>query len=237
VGNPGRPALVCRAGSVDRAETDAPGKMGKPLPDFTVLEPPSPGADTGPAQEIWFRVQRAILVRMAPAGIGAPVISGWITLLIYPCFFLALKWFAHWLGDDTNPPGLFLFPVWVTPILLSILLAPALAVFDPLQTKGELPVYIAVRPTTDGSIVLAKLVMAVAMSALTGVITAASTCLWLVLLGTETLFSKAGLVTPYGPVDCLTWCVPALLLMILWIWKNLVAGIGAGLTGRTPGLS
>ncbi len=178
--------------------------------------------------QFWFEWRRQ--------GLVLPVISGWITLLIYPCFFLALKWFAHWLGNDTNPPGLFLFPVWVTPIFLSILLSPALAVFDPLQTKGELPVYIAVRPLANDSFVLAKLAMALATSALTSVITVASTCLWLVLLGKEALFSKAGLVTPYGPVDCLTWCVPALLLMILWIWKNLVAGIGAGLTGRTPWL-
>ena len=70
-GIPAALALVRRAGRVDRAETDATGKMGKPIPDFPVLEPPAPGADTGSAPEIWFRVPRAILVRMAPAGMGA----------------------------------------------------------------------------------------------------------------------------------------------------------------------
>jgi hypothetical protein len=46
------------------------------------------------------------------------------------------------------------------------------------------------------------------------------------------LFSKAGLVTPYGPVAFMTGCVPVVLLLVIWTWKNLVAGIGAGLTGR-----
>ena len=31
----------------------------------------------------------------------------------------------------------------------------------------------------------------------------------------------------------LTGCVPGLLLLVIWTWKNLVAGMGAGLTGRS----
>jgi hypothetical protein len=31
----------------------------------------------------------------------------------------------------------------------------------------------------------------------------------------------------------MTGCVPVLLLLVIWTWKNLVAGIGVGLTGRS----
>jgi hypothetical protein len=48
----------------------------------------------------------------------------------------------------------------------------------------------------------------------------------------EILLSKDGLVTPFGPVAFMPGCVPVLLLLVIWTWKNLVAGIGAGLTGR-----
>jgi hypothetical protein len=52
------------------------------------------------------------------------------------------------------------------------------------------------------------------------------------LIGEGPLFSKAGLVTPYGTVSYTTGCAPAVLLLVIWTWKNLVAGIGAGLSGR-----
>ena len=52
------------------------------------------------------------------------------------------------------------------------------------------------------------------------------------IMGTGTLFSKAGSVTPYGPVALAIGCVPLLLLLVILTWKNMVAGIGAVLTGR-----
>ena len=56
--------------------------------------------------------------------------------------------------------------------------------------------------------------------------------LCLALMEKEILLSKDGLVTPFGPVAFLAGCVPVLLLLVIWTWKNLVAGIGAGMTGR-----
>jgi hypothetical protein len=68
---------------------------------------------------------------------------------------------------------------------------------------------------------------------LTWLLTGVALCLCLELVGTGALFSKAGLVTPFGPVAYMTGCVPGLLLLVIWTWKNLVAGIGVGLTGRS----
>ena len=87
---------------------------------------------------------------------------------------------------------------------------------------------------TNGGFVMAKLAMALVTSSLD----LAGHCaafLCLALMEKEILLSKDGLVTPFGPVAFMTGCVPVLLLLVIWTWKNLVAGIGAGLTGR-PGL-
>jgi hypothetical protein len=118
------------------------------------------------------------------------------------------------------------------PLLFSGVVGHALGKFDPLDSTRELPVYIAVRPMTDGGFVMAKLLMALAVSVLTWLLTLAGACLCLVIMGTGTLFSKAGSVTPYGPVALAIGCVPLLLLLVILTWKNMVAGIGAVLTGR-----
>ena len=156
-----------------------------------------------------------------------PGICGGMTFLIFP---LILKCF-QWAGADTFPPEV-MPGMLVLPLMLSVLLTPALARFDSFHSANELPVYIAVRPVTNGGFVMAKLAMALTTSALTWLVTVASACFWLALMEKGALFSKAGLVTPYGTVSYTTGCVPALLLLVIWTWKNLVAGIGAGLTGR-----
>ena len=135
-----------------------------------------------------------------------------------------------WAGTTPSLVAI-LFCLLILPLGFSVLLAPALAKFDRRQSTGELPVYIAVRPMTNGGFVLAKLVMALATSALTWLIVVAA-FLCLVLMEEKILLSKDGLVTPFGPVPFMAGCVPVLLLLIIWTWKNLVAGIGAGLTGH-----
>jgi hypothetical protein len=154
-----------------------------------------------------------------------PVISGGIPLLMLP-FLLKL---FQWVGTDTVPPEVIL-SMLILPLVLSVLLAPTLAKFDPLRSLGDLPVYVAVRPMTNGGFVMAKLAMALATSALTWLCTLVPTFFWLALMG-----KKAGLVTPFGPLAYTTGCLPLslLLLLVIWTWKNLVAGISAGLTERT----
>ncbi len=156
-----------------------------------------------------------------------PCISGGMIFLILP---LVLKCF-QWVGAEAAPPEVIL-GVLILPLMLSVLLTPALARFDSFHSTTELPVYIAVRPMTNGEFVMAKLLMALATSALTWLVTVAACCFWLAVVERGPLLSNIGLVTLYGPVAFLTGCVPGLLLLVIWTWKNLVAGIGACLTGR-----
>ena len=166
-----------------------------------------------------------------------PGVSGAMAFLIVAIAAIPFVLFGKLSGGaGTDPETVllltqFMVPVLIMPLVLSILLAPALAKFDPLHSLGDLPVYIAVRPATNGDFVLAKVAMALATSVLTWLVTGAGLA-GLLLLEHGTLISKAGLVTPFGPLSFTTGCVPGFLLLVLWTWKNLVAGIGAGLTGR-----
>ena len=162
-------------------------------------------------------------------GLVLPGVWGGIALLVFPVLLTGFKW----VGVDTPSLEAILIILLVLPLALSLVWGYALAKFDLFHSTGELPVYIAVRPMTNGGFVMAKLVMALAASALTWLFTVAAACLCLAIVGTGTLFSKAGLVTPFGPVAYMTGCVPVLLLLVIWTWKNLVAGIGVGLTGRS----
>jgi len=161
-----------------------------------------------------------------------PGISGGMALLMVPCILIGFKLVGVGTGpSETNLRAELILPLLLLPLVISVLLGSVLAKFDRLHATDELPIYLAVRPMTNGGFVMAKLAMALATSALTWLITVAA-FFCLALLGKGTLFSKAGLVTPYGPVAFMTGCVPVLLLLVIWTWINLVAGIGAGLTGR-----
>jgi len=158
-----------------------------------------------------------------------PGISGGLALLVVPIALLA----TTKLGALNPPPLEVILSILVLmPLLFSGVIGHALGKFDPLDTTRELPVYIAVRPMTDGGFVMAKLVMALAAGVLTWLLTLAGACLCVVIMGTGTLFSKAAAVTPYGPAALAIGCVPLLLLLVILTWKNMVAGIGAVLTGR-----
>jgi hypothetical protein len=157
-----------------------------------------------------------------------PIISGVFALLVFPCFFLSLK-----MSDPVNAPPLeavLCMPLFV-PLVLSGVLAVALAKFDPLDSTGGLPIYMAVRPMTNGGFVMAKMAMALATSALTWLVTLVPVFFWLAVLGKGVSLSKAEEIRPYGTAALAIGCVPLLLLLVIWTWKNLVAGMGAGLTG------
>jgi hypothetical protein len=158
-----------------------------------------------------------------------PGFSGTMALVVFPfVFFVGFKWS----GVDAPPPEAILALMLFGPLLLSGVMGPAMAKFDLLGSTRELPVYISVRPMTNGGFVMAKLAMALASSALTLLISVAGICLCLAIAGKWTVFSKAGLITPLGPISYLTGCLPVLLLLVIMVWKNLMAGIGTGLTGR-----
>jgi hypothetical protein len=158
-----------------------------------------------------------------------PGFTAAMALLVIPCsMFVGFKW----TGVEPPPPEAVLILLLTGPLLLSGVMGPALAKFDLLGSSRELPVYISVRPMTNGGFVLAKLAMALASSVLTLMISVAGIGLCLAITGKWTLFSKGGLATPLGTISYLTGCLPVWLLLVLMVWKNLMAGIGTGLTGR-----
>ena len=158
-----------------------------------------------------------------------PSFSGAMACLVFPfMFFVGFKW----VGVDAPPPEAILALMLIGPLLLSGMMGAVMAKFDQLDSSRELPGYISVRPMTNGGFVMAKLAMALATSALTVLLNVAGAILCLAIAGKGTVFSQAGLVTPFGPVSYLAGCMPALLLLIVMTWKNLLAGMGTGLTGR-----
>ena len=169
-------------------------------------------------------------------GLLLPAISGGVA-----CLFIAVAFWFRKISGTAAPSGdpemvaslitFFILPILALPLIISALLAPRMSWFDRFHATGELPVYIAIRPMSNGGLVLAKLAMALATSILTWLVTAAA-CLCLALAEKDALFSSAGLVTPFGTVGFMTGCAPVLLLLVVWTWKNLVGGIGAGLTGH-----
>ena len=140
--------------------------------------------------------------------------------------------FVKAVGEGSPSVEAMLNILLMIPLVFSGLLATMSARFDTLDAIGEVPIYISIRPMTNGGFVIAKLVMALASSALTWLITAVVACSWLAFLGTGTLFSKLGAATHCGSMALALGCVPILVLLVIVTWKNLVGGIWVGLTGR-----
>ena len=176
--------------------------------------------DSAFTAQFWFEWQRQ--------GWLLPGITGALALVVFPCLAVVI----NRLGESPLPPVGIVTMMLLTPLMLSGAMGTTMAKFDPLDEAGELPVFIAVRPMTNGGFVLAKLAMALATSALTWLITVFGIGLVMWLLGTGGSFSKADSISPYGLVALLIGCVPIFLLLVILTWKNLVAGMGAGLTGR-----
>jgi hypothetical protein len=164
-------------------------------------------------------------------GLLLPGLSAGVAFTFVPLIYFIMKKF----GDAEEAGSLRIVGtamLLITPLALSGIIGTNVAKFDQLQAPGELPVYIAVRPMTNGGFIIAKLAMALASSTLTWLLEAAAACFWIALLGKGPLLPNGPSVMEYGPLAIIIGCVPALLLLILFTWKNLMGGIGAGLTGR-----
>ena len=165
-------------------------------------------------------------------GLMLPGLAGGVAFVIIPLIFVAGKQLAE-PSSGFEFEKITLTLMLVLPLTLAAATAMAIGKLDPLQPTGEIPVYISIRPMTNGGILIAKLAMTVATCALTWLVTLAAGCFWLTLLGGGTLFSRASSLTPYGFGAVVIGCIPALCLLILVTWKNLLAGMGVGLAGRT----
>jgi hypothetical protein len=164
-------------------------------------------------------------------GLMLPGLGGGVTFVIIPLIFLAQKHLVE-RSSGFEFERITLTLMLVLPLVLAGAVAMAFGKMDPLQPTGEIPVYIGIRPMTNGGFVIAKLAMTLATCALTWLVTLAAGCFWLTLLGEGTLLSRASSLTPYGFTAFVIGCIPALCLLILLTWKNLLAGMGVGLTGR-----
>jgi hypothetical protein len=153
-------------------------------------------------------------------GLLLPCISGGIQLVMWLLFFVAFKW-----GGVSNLPPLpaILAVMLSIPLVLSGAVSSALAKFDQLAPSDDLPVYITVRPMTNGSFVLIKMAVALAASAVTWAITIALSVLCLVCSGRASVAA----IMPAATGGTLV----ALVLFLL-TWKNLVDGLWTGLSGR-----
>lgn len=133
-------------------------------------------------------------------------------------------------GDEFRKIAVSLMLIF--PIVFSGAMGTNLARFDSLPSDNALPIYIAVRPMTNGGFVVAKLAMALASSVLAWLVMLVTAGFWLAVLDPGALISKGPKASFYGFVALVVGGVPALLLLILFTWKNLMGGIAAGLTGR-----
>jgi hypothetical protein len=164
-------------------------------------------------------------------GLILPGITSGIMFVILPLIFLV--------NQQSGVPAqgadfvkILLILTLLVPLVISSMMGATIARFDQLQASNALPVYIGARPITNGGLVIAKLAMALASSALTWLTVLVVAAFWLVVLQRHWLISLIPDVSPFHVVTTAIGCVPILLLLILYTWKNLVAGIGAGLTGR-----
>ena len=87
---------------------------------------------------------------------------------------------------------------FIFPLLLSGAVAPAMAKFDPLQPSGELPIYIAVRPMTNGGFVVVKLATALLASGLACLLIWGAAAFWMAVLGGGAAFAKVSAAIPHG---------------------------------------
>jgi hypothetical protein len=160
-----------------------------------------------------------------------PSLSGGIVFVMLPLIFVV----NHQLEAAASGANFILIAATLTltvPIMLSSVMGINIAQFDRLLPAGEPPIYIAIRPMTNGGFVIAKLAMALVSSILTWLVILSLGGFWLVLLEKDALIAKIPRGSPYELLAIVMGCVPLLLVLILFTWKNMIGGMGAGLTGR-----
>lgn len=119
----------------------------------------------------------------------------------------------------------------LTPYICSLIMGSMLAQFDLSQPANEMPIFIAIRPLTNGGFVLAKLAMAAVSSLVTWLVVAGMIAVWLLARWHATLIPQVGNLIRYEPGVLMLW-LASFLLAVLLTWRNLVSGIWLGLSAR-----
>ena len=123
--------------------------------------------------------------------------------------------------------------ILIMPWMLAGVLGTGIGDFDASQSSDSLPVYIAVRPLTNGHFVLVKLAVALATTIVTWLVALLAAVFWLVLLGRGRIFSGLGASLAQAPEAFLCQCLLLLLFLVILTWTNLLGGIWASLAGRS----
>jgi len=160
-----------------------------------------------------------------------PGIVGATAFIVFAVIFSAQNKLGE-PGESDDSRMILACVMLIFPIMVSGAMGTNMARFDSWQPANALPIYIAVRPMTNGGFVIAKLAVALASSVLTWLVMLATAGFWLAVLDPGALNPKGPMASIQGFMVLVIGCVPALLLLILFTWKNLIGGIGAGLTGR-----
>src|SRR5262245_36366837 len=92
--------------------------------------------------------------------------------------------------------------------------------------------FLALRPLTDGELVLAKLRMAVRSTLTSWALVLLAAGLWLGLTGKWLMLSTAPFLRAYGPLEVCGGVAAGLAVLVLVTWLLLVGGLWIGLTGR-----
>jgi hypothetical protein len=157
-----------------------------------------------------------------------PAMCGTIVVIVLPLICFILK-SAIAPGGENNLVAIAEGMILAMPLMLSGATGPAMARFDPVGSAAGLPVYISVRPMTNGGFVVAKLAVALVSSVLTWLLMLIIGVVTMLIFQTSPKFPSD---LPYGFVGILIGCIPLLLLLIIFTWNNLVSGMAVGLTGR-----
>jgi hypothetical protein len=130
--------------------------------------------------------------------------------------------------------------VWLA---LLLVLPPLLAGMSGIEMGGTrfigqrpmaaaLHPFVAVRPLTDGELVLAKLRTATRATLTGWVLVLASIALWLGLTGAGPVMAGAPILRPHGALQIGGGLVTGLAGLVLLTWIGLVSSLWVGLTGR-----
>ena len=156
-------------------------------------------------------------------------------------FFLLMHiaiWTTLWLHGATLAQSdlqidisrIFLNFLVLTPLVCSVMLGSLVATFEPGQPGSVVPVFVAIRPLSTGRLVLAKLAMTAASSLLAWLVAGAAFLVSWLLGATSPSFWLGPAIQPKTTFLRLLG-VGALL--VVFTWRNLVAGMWIGLGGRS----
>ena len=136
------------------------------------------------------------------------------------------------LAGAAPPPEALLSIMVLVPLAIGGAMGQGMANFDLANASLTLPVFISVRPMTNGGFIMAKLAMALATSVLTWLLMAVGAVCFLALLSKGSLPSNPNLAAAGGPMAWVVGFGLVFIFLVLVTWKNLVGGMAAGLTGR-----